>query len=59
MSQTIRKKNWWLSYAGFPDFIWSRIQIYDYNTAEILTMDGDRDQFKNEEDAILELQQDE
>ena len=59
MSQTIYKETWWLSYAGFPDLIWARIQIYDDRTAEVLTMDGDRYQFKNEEDAILELQQDE
>ena len=54
MSETekiISKETWWLMSAHFPDLYWSRLQIYDDNTAEILAGDGKRYKFDSEEEA--------
>ncbi|MBE9041014.1 hypothetical protein IQ235_09500 [Oscillatoriales cyanobacterium LEGE 11467] len=59
MSQNLRKETWWLSYATFPDLIWALLQVYDNDVAEVLTMDGDRYRFENEEEARLWLSEDE
>jgi len=46
------KETWWIDTGRYPDLYWSRLQVYDDNTVEILKSDGGRYHFKNEEDAI-------
>jgi hypothetical protein len=54
MSETdkiISKESWWLVPGDYPDLHWSRLQVYDDNTAEVLQPDGRRYKFDNEEEA--------
>jgi len=51
INKMIRKETWWLYDGDFPDLHWSRLQIYDDDTAEVLVSDGGRYKFDNEEEA--------
>ncbi|MBP0028938.1 hypothetical protein [Roseofilum sp. Guam] len=59
MNSTVLKETWWLAYTEFPDLVWARIQVYEDGTAEILSPTGHRYKYKSEEEADLELSQDE
>ena len=51
IDKIISKEIWWLMSGDFPDLHWSRLQIYNDNTAEVLQIDGKRYKFDSEEEA--------
>lgn len=51
ITKLISKEIWWLMPGDYPDLHWSRLQVYDDDTAEVLLPDGERYKFDNEEEA--------
>lgn len=56
--KSFSKETWWLDSGRYPNLYWSRLQVYDDNTAEVLQSDGGRYKFNNEEEAIYFLRED-
>lgn len=51
ITKPISKETWWLLPGNYPDLYWSRLQVYNDDTAEVLESDGGRYKFDNEEEA--------
>ena len=58
MKKNISKENWWLYPGDYPDLHWSRLRVYNDNSADVLEADGGIYKFQNEEEARLFLFED-
>lgn len=58
MKKEICKENWCLYPGDYPDLHWSRLRVYNDNSADVLQADGGRYKFDNEEEARLFLFED-
>ena len=58
-NKNIVKEQWWLMSCSFPDLNWARLRVYSDSTAEIFDCDGKTSRYPNEEEARINLIDDE
>src|ERR1044072_4410204 len=58
-SREIIKVEWWLMWCSFPNLNWARLRVFADGSADVFDMDGRTLNYASENEASLELVEDE